>query len=110
MASRRQFGYPPFYFVTLLQFTHEDVLKVADYAGRAATFLQGNLSPDTFIIGPTAAAISRVNNRYRYQCLLKYKKEPKLTKTLQQLIRLYRTDWMKDGLTMSVDVDPVSIY
>lgn len=110
MAARRQYGYPPFYFVTLIQFTHEDVLKVADYASRAATFLQSNLSPDTVIIGPTAAAISRVNNRYRYQCLLKYKKEPKLTETLQQLIRLYRTDWIKAGLTMSVDVDPVSIY
>jgi primosomal protein N' (replication factor Y) len=110
MAARRQYGYPPFYFVTLIQFTHEDVLKVADYAGRASTFLQSNLSPETVIIGPTAAAISRVNNRYRYQCLLKYKKEPKLTETLQQLIRLYRTDWIKAGLTMSVDVDPVSIY
>ncbi len=97
MAARRQYGYPPFYFVTLIQFTHEDVLKVADYASRAATFLQSNLSPDTVIIGPTAAAISRVNNRYRYQCLLKYKKEPKLTETLQQLIRLYRTDWIKAG-------------
>ena len=45
---------------------------------RARPFLKENLSPDTVIIGPTAAAISRVNNRYRYQCLLKYKKEPKL--------------------------------
>ena len=62
------------------------------------------------IIGPTAAAISRVNNRYRYQCLIKYKYEPKLTETLQQLIRLYRTDWIKSGLIMTVDVDPVSIY
>ncbi|MBE1553515.1 primosomal protein N' [Sporosarcina limicola] len=110
MAARRQYGYPPFYFVTLIQFTHEDLLKVADFADKGARFLKGNLSPETVIIGPTAAAISRVNNRYRYQCLIKYKKEPKLTETLQQLIKYYRTDWIKSGLTMTVDIEPASIY
>lgn len=110
MAARKQYGYPPFYFFTLVQFTHEDLLKVADFADKGARFLKGNLSPNTVIIGPTAAAISRVNNRYRYQCLIKYKKEPKLTETLQQLIKYYRTDWIKAGLIMTVDVEPVSIY
>lgn len=110
MATRRQYGYPPFYFVTLIQFTHEDVLKVADFANKATVFLKGKLAPTTVIIGPTAAAISRVNNRYRYQCLIKYKQEPALTETLQQLIRMYRTDWIKSGLKMTVDMDPVSIF
>ncbi|MCZ2258838.1 primosomal protein N' [Sporosarcina sp. G11-34] len=110
MLARRQFGYPPFYFVTLVQFSHEDLLKVADFAEKGARYLKENLSQETVIIGPTAAAISRVNNRYRYQCLLKYKKEPKLTEALQQLIKLYKTNWMKSGLVMTVDVEPTSIY
>ena len=110
MAARRQYGYPPFFYITLIQFSHEDLMKVIDYADKGATFIKGALSPDTFIIGPAAAAISRVNNRYRYQCLIKYKKEPKLIDTLQQLIKMYRTNWMKDGLLMSVDVDPSSIF
>ncbi|MCG3090155.1 primosomal protein N' [Sporosarcina cyprini] len=110
MASRKQYGYPPFYYITLLQFSHEDLLKAVDFAEKGTRFLKDNLSPDTVIIGPAAAAISRVNNRYRYQCLLKYKKEPKLTETLQQLIKIYRTDWIKSGLLMSVDVDPTSIF
>ncbi|BAQ10465.1 primosomal protein n [Bacillus sp. OxB-1] len=110
MTARKQYGYPPFYYITLVQFSHEDVLKVADFADKGARFLRDNLSPETAIIGPTAAAISRVNNRYRYQCLIKYKKEPKLIETLQQLIRYYRTDWIKSGLTMTVDVEPTSIF
>ena len=40
MAARRQYGYPPFYFVTLVQFTHEDLLKVADLCGKRHTFLK----------------------------------------------------------------------
>ncbi len=109
MATRRQYGYPPYYYVTLVQFTHEDLLKVADYAEKGTRYLKEHLSQKTVVIGPTASAISRVNNRYRYQCLIKYKKEPKLTETLQQLIKIYRTDWIKSGLIMTVDVEPASI-
>ncbi|MCM3742782.1 primosomal protein N' [Sporosarcina luteola] len=110
MSARKQYGYPPFFFITLVQFSHEDLLKVADFADKGTRYLKSSLSPETVIIGPAAAAISRVNNRYRYQCLIKYKKEPKLIGTLQQLIRMYRTNWMKEGLLMSVDVDPTSIF
>ena len=110
MSARKQYGYPPFYFITLVQFSHEDLLKVADFAEKGTRFLKSGLSPETVIIGPAAAAISRVNNRYRYQCLIKYKKEPKLIETLQQLIRMYRTSWMKEGLLMTVDMDPTSIF
>ncbi|MGG0643604.1 primosomal protein N' [Sporosarcina gallistercoris] len=110
MTSRKQYGYPPFFFIVNIQFSHEDLMKVVGYAEKAARFLAEGLSPESVIIGPTASAISRVNNRYRYQCLIKYKKEPKLTDTLQALIRYYRTDWIKDGLLLSVDKSPVVIY
>lgn len=110
MQARKQYGYPPFFFVVLIQFIHEDVLKTADFAEKGARFLREHLSPQSIMIGPTACAISRVNNRYRYQCLIKYKKEPRLAEVLQQLIRLYRTDWMKQGLLLSVDMNPTAIY
>jgi primosomal protein N' (replication factor Y) len=110
MSARKQYGYPPFFYITLVQFSHEDLLKVADFAEKGTRYLKSSLSPETVIIGPAAAAISRVNNRYRYQCLIKYKKEPKLIETLQQLIRMYRTNWMKEGLLMTVDMDPTSIF
>ncbi len=110
MRTRKQFGYPPFYYIVNIQFSHENLLKVVEYAEKAARFLTEHLGPDSVLIGPTASAISRVNNRYRYQCLIKYKKEPKLTETLQALIRNYRTGWIKDGLLLSVDKSPVVIY
>ena len=46
MAARRQFGYPPFYFVTLIQFTHEDLFKVADFAEKGSRLFKENLSPE----------------------------------------------------------------
>ena len=110
MMTRKQFGYPPFFYFTLIQFSHEDLLKVNDFAGKATMFLRNQLPENMTLIGPTAAAISRVSNRYRYQCLIKYKKEQNLTEVLKELIKIYRTDWIKKGLMMTVDMDPMSIY
>lgn len=109
MDRRRQLGYPPYYYVTVIQFSHEDVLKAADYAYKGTSFLAERLQ-HSIIIGPTAAAISRINNRYRYQCLIKYKQEKNLLPALQQLLKHYKTNWAKDGLTMAINREPTNIF
>ncbi len=109
MAMRRASGYPPYYYVVNVQFTHEDLMTVASYADQSVRFLQSQLSQSTVIIGPSASLIARVNNRYRYQCLIKYKKEPKLADVMQQLIKIYRSEWIKKGATLSIDMNPTSV-
>lgn len=109
MRLRKQFAYPPFTYVAMIQVTHEDVLMTAEYAHKAANWLKEHLSNEAEIIGPSAATISRVQNRYRYQCLVKYKKEPNLPEIMQQLIKIYRTEWIKKGITLYVDLNPSSI-
>ncbi|SIT67623.1 primosomal protein N' [Edaphobacillus lindanitolerans] len=109
MANRKRFSYPPFYYITLIRFSHEDLMTVADTAEKAVAWLAGKLGGDTVIIGPTASEVARVNNRYRYQCLIKYKKEPKLAGVLTDLVKIYRSSWMKEGLLMSIDMNPSSI-
>lgn len=109
MAMRRASGYPPYYYVVNIQFTHEDLMTVAEYADQTVRYLKSQLSSHTLIIGPSASLIARVNNRYRYQCLIKYKKEPKLIDTMQQLMKIHRTEWLKKGATLSIDMNPTSV-
>lgn len=109
MAMRRASGYPPYYYVVNIQFTHEDLMTVSGYAQQMTEYLRHRLSPKTIIIGPSASLIARVNNRYRYQCLIKYKNEPKLADVLQQLIKIYRSDWIKTGATLSIDMNPTTV-
>lgn len=109
MLMRHQAGYPPYYYLALIQVSHEDVIMAAEYAGKAVEWLRSKLSFNVSIIGPTASGISRLQNRYRYQCLIKYKIEPDLIPTLMQLIKLYRSDWIKKGIILSVDLDPTMI-
>lgn len=109
MRIRHRFSYPPYYYVVLIQVSHEDVMLAAEYASLVHEYIGQHLSNQVQIIGPTAASISRIQNRYRYQCLIKYKREPQLHDVLKQLIKIYRTDWMKKGVLMTVDLDPTSI-
>ncbi|KGR86369.1 primosomal protein N' [Lysinibacillus boronitolerans] len=109
MFLRRRSNYPPYYFVALIQLSHEDVMTAAEYAGRVADWLRGNLSNQVAIIGPTTASIARLQNRYRYQCLIKYKIEPNLIPVLQRLLAMYRAEWVKQGILMTVDLDPSTI-
>ena len=109
MQMRHQAGYPPYYYLVLIQISHTDVLMAAEYAGKTVDWLRSKLSFNVSIIGPTTAGITRLQNRYRYQCLIKYKIEPDLIPVLLQLIKLYRSDWIKKGIVMTIDLDPTMI-
>ena len=60
MLVRKQFEYPPFYYLTLVQVTHEDVMMAAEYAKLATDWLRDRIYPlQRMVIGPTACAISQ---------------------------------------------------
>lgn len=109
MFTRHRAGYPPYYYIAQVQVSHEDVMMAAEYAQHAADYMRSKLSFQVSIIGPTVASISRLQNRYRYQCLIKYKIEPDLIPTFMQLIKIYRTDWIKKGIQLTIDLDPSMI-
>lgn len=106
MMMRKLGSYPPFYFITLITVMHEDLMKVVSVTEKITKHLQAKLSNDTIILGPTTSPIPRINNRYRYQCLLKYKREPDLNKHLRYLLEHYQQQITSDGLTISIDVNP----
>ncbi|MED3762504.1 primosomal protein N' [Ureibacillus terrenus] len=109
MLMRHEADYPPYYYIALVQVSHEDLLVSAEYAKKCADYLRSRLSFNASIIGPTTAGIVRLQNRYRYQCLIKYKIEPNLIPTFLQLMKIYRTDWMKKGITLTIDLNPIMI-
>lgn len=84
-------------------------MLAADYAQQTMYWLQARLPHTVQLLGPTAASISRLQNRYRYQCLIKYKIEPSLIPTLHALISHYRAEWIKQGVQLTIDLDPSMI-
>ncbi|MBO0994327.1 primosomal protein N' [Bacillus sp. SD088] len=109
MILRKMGSYPPFFYLSLVTVSHEDLMKVIAVTEKMANFIRANLSEQAVILGPASSPIPRINDRYRYQCLIKYKHEPKLIPTLKKLLEHYQQQYNKEGLTISIDVNPYNV-
>lgn len=109
MILRKMGSYPPFFYLSLVTVSHEDLMKVIAITEKMAKFIRANLSEQSVILGPASSPIPRINDRYRYQCLIKYKHEPKLIPTLKKLLEHYQQQYNKEGLTISIDVNPYNV-
>ncbi len=109
MRVRKIASYPPMYYVVLIRLSHKEAGAAASYAHRIARFLRSELHEPTLVIGPAPSAIPRIKNRYRYQCLIKYKREPALLDTLHRLMHMYRTQWQKEDVRLVINIEPASI-
>jgi primosomal protein N' (replication factor Y) len=106
MMQRRRTGYPPYYRLVLITFSHEDVPVVIRAAEQVAAYLRPRLAPTTHLLGPVASPIARVKDRFRFQIMLKYRDEPELSAVLGQMAE-HVDDWMKQHqVGMTIDIDP----
>lgn len=106
MMIRRQNMYPPYYYLALVTISHEDLMKTVSVTEHITKHLKNRLSQQSVILGPVTSPIPRINNRYRYQCLVKYKQEPALKDSLKKLLDHYQQDMASRGLQIMVDLNP----
>lgn len=106
MMLRKAHQYPPFYYLTLVTVSHPELMKVVNITEKITQFLSEKLTNQSIILGPVASPIPRIKDRYRYQCMIKYKDEPKLGKALQTLIHQYQQEMIRNDLQISIDMNP----
>ncbi|MFF0825666.1 primosomal protein N' [Brevibacillus sp. NPDC003359] len=106
MLQRRRTGYPPYFRLVLITFSHEDVPVVIRGAHTMADYLRQRLAQTTILLGPVASPIARVKDRFRFQIMLKYRDEPQLSDLLAQATAAFE-EWNKQQkVLMTIDVDP----
>ncbi len=109
MKVRYQGNYPPFFFTNLISVASKNEQNAAKEAFAIKRILMRNLHAPTIILGPTPSAISKINNQYYYQILVKYKREPKLNELLHQIQDLAQ-EKQKYGLNIYIDTQPGRIF
>ena len=107
MQLRHQLGYPPYYFTIQLtaSYDNEAQAKKKMYSLRAE--LEKVLSPKAIILGPTPQTVVKVNKRYYYQLVIKYKKEAQLEVYLKDLLLKSQAE-ERSGLKLVINRDPLS--
>lgn len=106
MRTRRTFQYPPYVYLALINVSHPNQVKVMQTTQTIVQLLHQKLSDQTRILGPTPSPLSRIKNRYRYQCLIKYKHEPEIRKTIQMILHHFSKEMENDDLTITIDMQP----
>ena len=103
MEIRHTLGYPPYYYLVLVKIISKDYSKAQKESTKIGDYLKRNLS-EVSILGPSMANVFKMNNQYRFQIVLKYKRCEKLYPVLKELINHYQSDRL---LTVDIDFNPV---
>ncbi len=113
LRARREFDYPPFSRLVLVEFSGSDEARTAAMAERFAR----KIPRESALLrrhDPVPAAIARINRRYRYHLLLKVRKsaDPNgraLAEYLRRVAESVAADAKGSGVAVTVDVDAQSM-
>ncbi|HET7522110.1 MAG TPA: primosomal protein N', partial [Bacillales bacterium] len=106
MRQRKLHRYPPYVFLALVTVTGPDLTEVAGSAEKITAYLNRHLSGEAVVLGPVAAAIPRIKDRYRYQCMVKYKRESNVRDCLTRITEHYGKTKKHEDLKITIDMNP----
>ncbi len=99
MSIRKKLSYPPYYYIMVLRISGKDATYIFNEASKIKRSLDRN-TKHTTILGPSNASIFKMNNIYRYQIIVKYKREEGLYEILYKIMEHYRTN-----VKIKIDID-----
>ncbi len=102
MMIRRALKYPPYYYLVNIKVSGKDEKEILNEALKIKRALERNLE-NAIILGPSAASIFKLNNIYRYNLIIKYKKCDNLYKTLEKIVDHYKS---KVKIKIDIDINP----
>ena len=91
MMLRKKLKYPPYYFLIYIRISGKDSNICYKEALKIKKSLVKYLD-NTTILGPSASAIFKIKNIYRYGMILKYKKQNNLEEVLNKMLSAYKSN------------------
>ncbi|MCS5349368.1 primosomal protein N' [Staphylococcus aureus] len=106
MEYRKLGKYPPYYYLINFTISHKEMKKVMEASQHVHKILLQHLTEKALVLGPSPAALARINNEFRFQILVKYKSEPGLLQAIQFLDDYYHEKFIKEKLALKIDINP----
>lgn len=106
MRTRKTFQYPPYVFLALLTVSHPNKVKVVQTTQQIVSLLLKRLGTDSVVLGPSPSPIARMKDRYRYQCMVKYKNDTHIQKGIEEVMNHFAEEIIKNDLYIAVDMEP----
>lgn len=114
ILTRKLMIYPPYCDIAAINFTGPDRRFCEDAAISFLNLLKTAVTGDfndvkIITLGPTASAVPKVNNQYRYKLIIKYKNSKNFKKMLSWVYDLYMHSAFSKKCSAFIDVNPHSI-
>lgn len=105
---RRVMHYPPFVAIANIIVRDRKIENASRWSRAIATWLDSRKRCELKVLGPAAAALSRLRRDYRFQILLKSPNRRVLARVLEGALAFCADKKIPDGAVI-VDVDPVNL-
>ena len=92
MQNRLVGRYPPYFYITIVTVKSKEYELLSKEVNKIKEILISKL-PDKEVIGPSLGVPFKINNLYRFNILIKYKKELDLKMVLKDLIDHYKSNY-----------------
>lgn len=102
MTIRKNLKYPPYYYICNIRVSGKDASYILGEALKIKNSLERNLT-STIILGPSTSSLFKMNNVFRYNIILKYKKEDNLYLILSKVIEHYLSN---NKIKIDIDFNP----
>lgn len=106
MKIRKILKYPPYYFITSVKVKSKNYELLKNEVNKIATFIRTHIDSNSICLGPTTCPVFKVNNVFRFQIIIKYKRDSCLENTLRYLDEQYA---LNKDISLEIDVDPIRI-
>lgn len=103
---RRLFHYPPFTHLVKISFSGPELEKTKEEAEKARAFLIHNLPASFEFLPVIASGHAKIQDRYRFQFLIKSTKILSASSTFHRLQHLFKNK----EISIAIDVDPTSTF
>ncbi|MFD2116916.1 primosomal protein N' [Paenibacillus yanchengensis] len=119
LQHRRMLGYPPYCRLAVVTMSHdqlpllsqvshqfvEDLRQLADHEGVLVPLSSG-FPRSLEVLGPVASPIAKMKDRYRFQCVLKYRGSIDIAALIQGTLHQYKEKSIQKKIQYSIDIDP----
>lgn len=114
IRTRKMLIYPPYCDICLIGFVGENENKVKSASQRFTEILKEKLSGEynelkIIALGPMAARVSKISNKYRYRLILKCKNSARFREMMSEMLKVTGSEKAFIGVSVYIDINPENI-
>ena len=106
MSLRRKLDYPPYYFLCVVKIISKDYDMASNESTKIANIIRKKITKDEIVLGPSVCNLFKLNNNYRFQIILKYKKIDNVMPILTELQNHY---FANKKVKLEIDFNPYKL-